>query len=215
MLRLSLRPSLALFTLVVAGCARPATEGETRAEPQTATAAAPAAATPAPAPAPAEPAAARVAGAPLVFTAPAGWSSEAPSNTMRKAQFRAPRAAGDGEDGECVVFYFGEGGGGGVDANLERWCGQFAQPDGSNSSAKLVRSERSVNGMKVHEVELAGTFVAETSPGSGVRVNKPDFALRGAIVESDHGAYFVKFTGPAATVAQQADAFRSLVSTVR
>jgi len=211
-----LRPSLAFLVLVTAGCARPATGGEIRTGTEVAPPEAPAP-EPAPAPAPpqADPATTRVAGAPLVFTAPAGWTSEAPSNSMRAAQFRAPRAAGDGEDGECVVFYFGEGGGGGVDANLERWCGQFTQPDGSDSTAAMVRSERSVHGMKVHEVELAGTFVAETSPGSGVRVNKPGFALRGAIVESDHGAYFVKFTGPAATVAQHADAFRALVSTVR
>lgn len=202
-----LRPSLALVLLLAPGCARPGTEGEAKVAAGPATAPKPAEATPA--------APARAAGAPLVFTTPAGWVEEATTSTMRRAQYRLPRAEGDAEDAECVVYYFGAGGGGGVEANLERWCGQFEQPDGSASSAHLVRAERSVGGMRVHEVELSGTYVAETSPGSGVRVNKPGFALRGAIVESDHGSYFVKLTGPQATVAHHADAFRALVSTVR
>jgi hypothetical protein len=161
------------------------------------------------------PAAARAPGTPLVFSTPEGWSADATTNSMRHAQYRVPRVEGDGEDAECVVYYFGANGGGGVEPNLERWCTQFEQPDGSDSHAALVRSHRTVAGMAVHEVELSGTFVAETTPGSGVRVNKPGFALRGAILESDHGAYFVKLTGPAATVSRHASAFRTLVSGVR
>lgn len=190
---------LLLAFFAAASCARSAPE--------------PRAETPAPAPAAATPA--RTPGTPLVFTTPAAWTAETPTSSMRKAQYRLPRAEGDGEDGECVVYYFGAGGGGGVEPNLERWCGQFEQPDGGDSRAVMVRAERMVAGMKVHEVELAGTYVAETTPGSGVRVNKPGFALRGAILESDHGAYFLKLTGPAATVAQHAKAFRELVSGVR
>jgi hypothetical protein len=157
------------------------------------------------------PSVAREAGAPLAFAAPQGWISETPASSMRKAQYRVPKSEGDAEDAECVVYYFGAGGGGGLDANIERWCSQFEQPDGRDSRAVLVTSERQVAGMPVHEVELGGTYVAETAPGSGVRVNKPGFAMRGAIIESDHGAYYAKLVGPAATVAKQADAFRGLV----
>jgi len=196
----------ALVLGLVPGCAR-AVEGEPVAEP-----AAPAEAAPAPAPAPM---AARAAGAPLAFVAPAGWVAETPTSSMRKAQYRVPRSAGDAEDGECVVYHFGAGGGGGVEANVERWCAQFEQPDGRDSQAVLVRAERQVAGRVVHEVELSGTYVAETAPGSGVRVNKPEFAMRGAIVESDHGAYYVKLVGPAATVAQHAAAFRELLASAR
>jgi hypothetical protein len=69
--------------------------------------------------------------------------------------------------------------------------------------------------MAVYELALTGTYVAETAPGSGVRVNKPGFALRAAILESDHGLYYVKLTGPAATVQQHAPAFADLVTRVR
>ena len=157
------------------------------------------------------PAVAREAGTALAFVTPNGWIAVTPSSSMRKAQFRVPKNEGDAEDAECVVYYFGAGGGGGVEANLERWCSQFEQTDGRESSAVLVRSERQVGGMAVHEAELSGTYVAETAPGSGVHLNKPGFAMRGAIIESDHGAYYAKLVGPAATVARQADAFRGLV----
>lgn len=161
------------------------------------------------------PAGAPEAGTALAFTTPSGWIAVTPSSSMRKAQYQVPKTEGDAEDAECVVYYFGAGGGGGVEANIERWCSQFEQPDGRESSAVLVRSERKVGGMAVHEAELSGTYVAETAPGSGVHLNKPGFAMRGAIIESDHGAYYAKLVGPAATVAKQADAFRGLVDSAR
>src|SRR5262245_1757912 len=40
-------------------------------------------------------------------TLPEGWEQEPPSSNMRIAQARIPRSAGDGEDGELGVFYFG------------------------------------------------------------------------------------------------------------
>ena len=189
--------------LGLAACARQPVK-ETASEPVQDTAHAPVKET--------APAVAREAGAPLAFATPSGWIAVTPSSSMRKAQFQVPKAEGDAEDAECVVYYFGASGGGGVEANLERWCSQFEQPGGGDSHAVLkVADYRQAAGMDVSEVELSGTYVAETAPGSGVRVNKPGFAMRGAIVFSDHGQYYVKLVGPASTVAKQADAFRGLV----
>ena len=57
--------------------------------------------------------------------------------------------------------------------------------------------------------------MAETAPGSGERVNKPGFRMRAAILESDHGAYYVKLVGPAATVEQHGKAFGDFIGRVR
>jgi hypothetical protein len=180
--------------------------------------AAPAKSTPAePAPAksaPPAPAEARPSGQPLVFEPPADWIADKPTSPMRKAQYRLPRAEGDTADAECVVYFFGDMGGGGVEANIERWCSQFEQPDGRDSKDVLVRSERRVAGMPVHEVQLSGTYVAETAPGSGVRVNQPGSRMLAAILESDHGPYYVKLVGPSATVAKHEAAFRDFISRV-
>jgi hypothetical protein len=77
-----------------------------------------------------------------------------------------------------------------------------------------VLSERRVLGMPVHEVALEGTYVAETSPGSGVRVREPGWRLLAAIVESDHGPYYAKLVGPGATVEAHAAGFRAFLSEI-
>lgn len=199
--RSTLALSLALVLAPLLGCKPGASRDD--AQPATQSAAQPAAAQ------------ARQPGAPLVFEPAPEWVVEAPTSSMRKAQYRLPRAQNDTEDGECVVYFFGAMGGGGVEPNVERWCSQFTQPDGRDSMAALVRAERTVAGMPVHEVELPGTYVAETAPGSDVRVNKPGFAMLGAIVESDHGAYYVKLVAPEATLRKHASAFRDFIGRVR
>jgi len=133
---------------------------------------------------------------------------------MRKAQFRLPRVEGDPEDARLVVYYF-PGGGGSVEANLDRWASEFVQPDGGDSKQVMQRRTYHVNSLGVEEIALSGTFVAETRPGSGERVNKPDFAVRAAIISSDHGPYYVKLTGPARTVEHWETDFRRFIGGVQ
>jgi hypothetical protein len=133
---------------------------------------------------------------------------------MRKAQYRLPLVEGDPEDARLVVYYFG-GGGGSVEANLERWASEFEQTDGSDSKQAMQRRTYHVNSLGVEEIALSGTFVAETRPGSGERVHKPDFAVRAAIISSDHGPYYVKLTGPARTVAHWEADFRRFIAGVQ
>ena len=47
----------------------------------------------------------------FTFDPPAEWLQETVSSPMRLAQFALPRAEGDVEDAELVVFYFGGSGG--------------------------------------------------------------------------------------------------------
>jgi hypothetical protein len=151
---------------------------------------------------------------PLVFTPQPGWTAEKPSSSMRKAQFMLPRADGDTEDASLVVFFFG-GQGGSADANIERWAQQFEQPDGKSSSDVLVKSERSVNGMHVQDVELAGTYVAETSPGSGKHLRKEGWRMLASIIDAKEGPYYAKLVGPSATVKHWESSFRSFVSELK
>ncbi|NIR48253.1 hypothetical protein GWO43_07290, partial [candidate division KSB1 bacterium] len=72
-------------------------------------------------------------GGAMSWQAPNGWIEETPKSSFRKAQYRLPKAESDPEDASCVVFFF-PGGAGGVQANIQRWYGQFVQPDGSPSS---------------------------------------------------------------------------------
>jgi hypothetical protein len=157
-------------------------------------------------------AAAHKLGDPLTFTPASDWVVEQPSSKMRVAQYKLPKAAGDAEDAELVVFHFGSMGGGSVDDNVARWASQFEQPDGGKSAERVERSQRTVNGIPVTEVRLSGTSVAETAPGSGVRVNKPGFAMLAAIYDNGESDYYAKLVGPAATVEHHTGAFREFIS---
>ncbi len=138
---------------------------------------------------------------------------EAPTSSMRKAQYRLPGSDG-AADAALVVYHFGAGGGGGVEANLARWAGQFEQPDGSDSRAAMKSSTRTLNGMDVTEVDLAGTYVAETSPGSGEHVREEGWRMRAAILAAPEGAYYAKLVGPSATVARWEASFQSFLESV-
>ena len=129
---------------------------------------------------------------------------------MRKAQYRLPGSGGAG-DATLVVYHFGPGGGGGVEANLERWAGQFEQPDGSDSRAAMKSAARTLNGREVTEVDLAGTYVAETSPGSGEHVREEDWRMLAAILAAPEGAYYAKLVGPSATIKRWEASFTSFL----
>jgi hypothetical protein len=140
----------------------------------------------------------------LTFTTPPAWHTRPAASSMRVAEFVVPRAQGDAEDAELIVYFFGSLFGrvaGGVDANVERWIGQMQQPDGSASKDKTRRETQTINGLKVTTVDLSGTYVAEVRPGAAERYNKPGFRLRAAIIETPGGSYYVKMTGPARTMA--------------
>jgi len=143
----------------------------------------------------------------LKFTIPSGWIEEERTSSMRVAQYRLPKAASDTEDASLVLYYFGEGQGGSTAANVERWVSQMKQADGR--AAKEEKLE--VNGLKVTTVDVAGTYVAETAPGSGTFNNKPGYRLRAAVVETPKGSYFVKLVGPEKTVAQWNESFLSYI----
>lgn len=133
---------------------------------------------------------------------------------MRVAEFAVPRAPGDGEDAELVVYYFG-GSGGGVEANIERWLGQMQQPDGRPSSAVARRQSRTIGGLRVTLVDVSGTYVAEVRPGSADRHNRPDYRLRAAVVETPGGPYFIKLAGPAQTVGAADAAYERFLSSLQ
>jgi hypothetical protein len=150
----------------------------------------------------------------LTFTAPDGWEQQDASSRMRVVQYVLPRAEGDDEDASLVIYYFGGGQGGSVEANVERWLAQFRQPDGSSNEDAAELSEGQVAGLDTHFVDVSGTFVAETRPGSGERVNKPGFRMLAAIVLAPGGPHFLKLVGPEDTVARWEESWEEFLDDV-
>lgn len=143
----------------------------------------------------------------LKFTVPTGWIEEERTSSMRVAQYRLPKAATDTEDASLVLYYFGQNQGGSATANIERWISQMKQAEGSSPKQESLE----INGLKVTTVDVAGTYVAETAPGSGTFNNKPSYRLRAAVVETPSGNYYVKLVGPEKTVTQWNDSFLSYI----
>ncbi len=129
----------------------------------------------------------------ISWVVPESWKSDAP-RPMRAATYLISPAKGDTDPGECGVFYFGEGQGGGVDANIDRWVSQF---EGAKAP---VRKKEKLGGFGVTTVEVDGTFASSMGGPMGPKTPKPGFKLLGAIVEGPKGSVFFKLTGPAKTV---------------
>jgi len=148
----------------------------------------------------------------LGYTAPDGWVAEKPSSSMRVAQYKLPRQSGDQEDASLVLYYFGQNQGGGTQANIDRWISQMHQADGSDPKARAKTETLTVNGLKVTTLDLSGTYSAEMTPGGGDFTNKPNYRLRGAVVETPKGSYFLKLVGPEKTIAHWDQSFRDYLN---
>jgi hypothetical protein len=141
----------------------------------------------------------------FTFKRPDKWEKVETTSSMRKAQFKV-NDAGKKNSAEVVFFHFGPGDGGGVQANVERWFGQFQEP-----REKLgAKSEKTKIGKHdVTFVRAEGTYLSGM-PG-GARTPQPGSALHGAIIESEQGAVFVKMTGPSALVKSAEGDFRKMI----
>lgn len=138
---------------------------------------------------------------------PSAWESQPPASSYRKAQYRVP---GDKKlgDGEMVVFYFGQGQGGTIDANVARWVSQFSTPDGKPVEPKMKKLTS--NGIPVTIVELTGSYSRGVGMGPQGSAN-PDQTLLVAIFETPHGNVTIQLHGHKSLIAANRAAFDAMV----
>jgi len=140
----------------------------------------------------------------LTFDRPADWTWVPVTSPMRKAQLKIPGAK-PAVSAEITFFYFGEGGGGDVQANAQRWVNQFHGPEGASKI-----EEEKIGGLKVTMVSTEGTF-SSGMPG-GPTTALDNYALLGAIVEGKEGNVFVKMTGPSDLVKESRNKFLAFLT---
>ena len=145
----------------------------------------------------------------LKWAAPGGWKSEAP-RPMRAATYTVPSKAGDTANAECVVYFFGSGQGGSVEANLERWKGQITGPDGKPADAKIAK--RTVHALPVTTIDSSGDYSGMGGPMAASKSVQNNYRLLGAIIEGPGGNVFLKFTGPAKTISASQSEFEQLLN---
>jgi hypothetical protein len=144
----------------------------------------------------------------FTFKRPAAWTWVPVNSPMRKAQLHVPDPANPAGPGADVVFYyFGPGQGGGVDENVARWLGQFAEQGGD---LKSTTESTDVKGTKITRVQVASGTFDSAMPGAPP-TPMTGYGLDGAILESPQGDVFIKMTGPAALVKSAAPDFAAML----
>ncbi len=97
---------------------------------------------------------------------------------------------------------------GGIDANIDRWVGQFEGVE--KKDAKIEKKE--VAGSKIHIVDISGTFKDSMGGGPfapGPVKKRENYRMLGVIIETkDAGTTFIKMTGEQPIVEQLSEGFK-------
>jgi len=109
------------------------------------------------------------------------------------------------------------GQGGGAAANIDRWVGQFKNPDDASAPAKSERGEAERNGLKITWVRVDGMYApSPMGPMAPKQDALQDAAMLGYVIEdAPGGSVFIKATGPAATIDAQKPAIEAFVASAR
>lgn len=132
----------------------------------------------------------------LVMSAPASWKKLQPKSSIVQYEFSAPADAPADQDTARITIMQA---GGSIEANIERWYGQFEQPDGKATKDKAKTEKFEAAGQTVHWVDIPGTFKDTMGGGpfaGGRTVKRDNYRMLGAIIVTpDQRQIFIKMTG--------------------
>lgn len=135
------------------------------------------------------------------WEAPQGWETVSPTST-RIANFTI------GADTECYLTVL-PGGGGGPEANVNRWRKQMSLADYTAEEFAALEKKPILDKEAIF-VSFDGTYV-----GMSGSENKSGYGLLGAIFDDDGNAVFVKMVGPKATVDAERDRFNAFCQSLK
>ena len=146
----------------------------------------------------------------LQFSYPESWEKVDPRVNIIEAEFSIEKAEGDDNKGRLTIM----GAGGSIEANIDRWIGQFSQPDGGSTDDNTKVDVIEVADQTVHIVDIRGTFNEQRGPVAPV-TEREGYRMLAAIVETDvAGNYFLKFYGPEKTVTENEKRFMNFVKSL-
>lgn len=128
------------------------------------------------------------------------WIVQESTSHMVKAALKHSK---DGP--ELKIYHFGEGQGGGVEANISRWKKQF------EGEVKVAQEEKAYGKQKVVIVLMEGTFL----DGPIMQRNKTPregWSMLGAVIPHPTGDVFFKVAGPTADITKARKDFESLIA---
>ena len=145
----------------------------------------------------------------VTIKAPAEWKKVQPKSNIIEYEFTAPADALEGDEKARITIMAA---GGSLDANIERWYGQFEQPDGKSTKERAKIDKFTVDELTVHWVDVSGSFKDTMGGGpfsGGKTVLRKDYRMLGAIiVGKQQSQYFIKMTGHQDVVDNLAKSFK-------
>jgi hypothetical protein len=151
----------------------------------------------------------------LKSAVPTGWKEETPSNKMRLAQFKLPKAEGDTEGAELALFAFP--GGGSIQDNLARQEKKFEIPAGKKPEDLIKTEKLKVGGHEAVYQDIQGTLLKKFPPfDPNAKITKvSDYRQLYVVFEGKNGdttvLYSMTLLGPAKTVEKNKKAFDEFV----
>jgi hypothetical protein len=141
----------------------------------------------------------------ILLTPPETWVRKPASSDFVVAEFTLPRAEGDARDGRLTVSVAG----GSIEANVDRWRGQFgAKPVRDSEDAQIIA------GANVTVVDFSGTFNDSRGPFAPGE-QREGYRMIGAIIPVGTQLHFVKAYGPEKTIEQHHEAFQEFLQTLQ
>ena len=152
-----------------------------------------------------------IAGGKVKLALAENWEQVQPRVNFIEHELRIPRAEGDAADGRLTIMSAG----GTVQANIDRWLGQFKASGGEKPKNMADPAQEVIGGIQVHWVDVRGTYLDQRGPFAP-KQERPDYRVLATILEiPKSGRVFVKFYGPQATVKSNAAAFAKMIKGLR
>lgn len=149
-----------------------------------------------------------VADGELNFIAPGTWKKIQPKFDFFHAEFQIPKVEGDQQDGRITFSQVG----GSIDANLDRWIGQFT----TDSDDAIKKESKTVEGKTVQLLMLKGTFTDGGGRPFGPKTQRENYQLIGAAIEMESGGnVYIKAYGPGKTMDANRKQIQKLIADMK
>lgn len=147
----------------------------------------------------------------IELTAPKRWEKIEPRFRMIDAEYQIPAVESE-IAGRLTIM----GAGGSIEANMDRWKGQFIPPSGQTIDDISKVTKMKVAGQTVHLLDVHGTFNDRPPRLQSGGTKRENYRMLAAIIETEKfGNYFVKFYGNKATVDKAEAEFKALLNSMK
>jgi hypothetical protein len=153
----------------------------------------------------------------LTAEAPADWKFQKPNRQFRTHEFTFPDPGKGSATGFMMITHFGKGGGGGLEANLDRWYAMVEQPGGGSTEKAAKKDTIELKGAagKVVWLDMSGTYLDRPTPMSEQVTRRDNYRVFAAMIEAGKdGPYWIRAYGPESVMKAHRDGFERFLKSI-